>query len=85
MKLASNENPIGLRRKRLAVLAETASTLHRYPTGSVPLYEGAGRTVERSRQITLFWVTVRMKSSDFLRARFWRRREPVARTPVRDL
>lgn len=73
VKLASNENPIGPSPKALAVLAETASTLHRYPDGERSAYEGRWQNGGRSRQITLFWVTVRMKSSDFLRARFWRR------------
>ena len=33
IKLASNENPLGPSPKALAVLAETAATLHRYPDG----------------------------------------------------
>ncbi|MGH7259126.1 MAG: histidinol-phosphate transaminase [Nitrospiraceae bacterium] len=34
VKLASNENPLGPSPKALAVLAEAAKTLHRYPDGS---------------------------------------------------
>ena len=34
VKLASNENPLGPSPKALAVLAEAATTLHRYPDGS---------------------------------------------------
>ena len=34
VKLASNENPLGPSPKALAVLAETAATLHRYPDGA---------------------------------------------------
>ncbi len=34
VKLASNENPLGPSPKALAVLAEAAQTLHRYPDGS---------------------------------------------------
>lgn len=33
IKLASNENPLGSSPKAVAVLAETAATLHRYPDG----------------------------------------------------
>lgn len=33
IKLASNENPLGPSPKAVAVLAETAATLHRYPDG----------------------------------------------------
>jgi len=33
VKLASNENPLGPSTKALAVLAESAATLHRYPDG----------------------------------------------------
>ena len=41
IKLASNENPIGPSPKALAVLAETASTLHRYPDGGAFRLRGA--------------------------------------------
>ena len=41
IKLASNENPIGPSLKALAVLAETASTLHRYPDGGAFRLRGA--------------------------------------------
>lgn len=41
VKLASNENPIGPSPKALAVLAETASTLHRYPDGGAFRLRGA--------------------------------------------
>lgn len=34
VKLASNENPLGPSPKALAVLAESAATLHRYPDGA---------------------------------------------------
>jgi len=33
IKLASNENPLGPSPKALAVINETAATLHRYPDG----------------------------------------------------
>lgn len=41
IKLASNENPMGPSPKALAVLAETASTLHRYPDGGAFRLRGA--------------------------------------------
>ena len=41
IKLASNENPVGPSPKALAVLAETASTLHRYPDGGAFRLRGA--------------------------------------------
>ncbi len=41
VKLASNENPIGPSPQALAVLAETASTLHRYPDGGAFQLRGA--------------------------------------------
>jgi histidinol-phosphate aminotransferase len=41
IKLASNENPIGPSPRALAVLAETASTLHRYPDGGAFRLRGA--------------------------------------------
>ena len=41
IKLASNENPIGPSPKALAVLAETAPTLHRYPDGGAFRLRGA--------------------------------------------
>ncbi len=41
VKLASNENPIGPSPKALAVLAETAPTLHRYPDGGAFRLRGA--------------------------------------------
>ena len=45
IKLASNENPIGPSPKALAVLAETAPTLHRYPDGGA--FRLRGRLAER--------------------------------------
>lgn len=41
IKLASNENPIGPSPKALAVLAEAASALHRYPDGGAFRLRGA--------------------------------------------
>ena len=41
IKLASNENPIGPSPKALAVLGDTASTLHRYPDGGAFRLRGA--------------------------------------------
>lgn len=41
IKLASNENPIGPSPKALAVLAEAAPTLHRYPDGGAFRLRGA--------------------------------------------
>jgi histidinol-phosphate aminotransferase len=41
VKLASNENPIGPSPKALAVLAEAAPTLHRYPDGGAFRLRGA--------------------------------------------
>jgi histidinol-phosphate aminotransferase len=41
IKLASNENPLGPSPKALAALAETASTLHRYPDGGAFRLRGA--------------------------------------------
>ncbi len=41
VKLASNENPIGPSPRALAVLAETASSLHRYPDGGAFQLRGA--------------------------------------------
>ena len=41
IKLASNENPIGPSPQALAVLAETAPTLHRYPDGGAFRLRGA--------------------------------------------
>ena len=41
VKLASNENPIGPSPKAMAVLAETVSTLHRYPDGGAFRLRGA--------------------------------------------
>ena len=41
IKLASNENPIGPSPKALAVLSETAPTLHRYPDGGAFRLRGA--------------------------------------------
>ncbi|MBA3753319.1 MAG: histidinol-phosphate transaminase [Nitrospira sp.] len=41
IKLASNETPIGPSPKALAVLAETAPTLHRYPDGGAFRLRGA--------------------------------------------
>ncbi len=41
IKLASNENPIGPSPRALAVLAETAPTLHRYPDGGAFRLRGA--------------------------------------------
>jgi histidinol-phosphate aminotransferase len=41
IKLASNENPIGPSPKALAALAETASSLHRYPDGGAFRLRGA--------------------------------------------
>lgn len=41
IKLASNENPIGPSPKALAVLAEVAPTLHRYPDGGAFRLRGA--------------------------------------------
>ena len=41
IKLASNENPIGPSPKALAVLGETAPTLHRYPDGGAFRLRGA--------------------------------------------
>jgi histidinol-phosphate aminotransferase len=41
VKLASNENPLGPSPKALAVLAEAAATLHRYPDGGAFRLRGA--------------------------------------------
>ncbi|HVG01510.1 MAG TPA: histidinol-phosphate transaminase [Nitrospira sp.] len=41
IKLASNENPLGPSPKAMAVLAEAASTLHRYPDGGAFRLRGA--------------------------------------------
>lgn len=41
VKLASNENPLGPSPKALAVLAEAAQTLHRYPDGGAHRLRGA--------------------------------------------
>ena len=41
VKLASNENPIGPSPQALTVLAQTASTLHRYPDGGAFRLRGA--------------------------------------------
>lgn len=41
VKLASNENPLGPSPKALAVLAEAAKTLHRYPDGGAHRLRGA--------------------------------------------
>src|SRR5579884_403450 len=41
IKLASNENPIGPSPKALAVLAESAATLNRYPDGGAYKLRGA--------------------------------------------